>query len=122
MVITQIDSQTGLTAAFVGAGIAISSYTGDWTIALNIQAIVDASATPTVRFEFDDSVNSFTGYLCGPTFSAQGAIVSSNDIVKRWRSYDFPDMRFGVSNALLRLQLTNITSGASVSYRAWVEH
>lgn len=122
MVITQIDSQTGLTAAFAGLGTSISGITGDWTLALNIQAIVDSAATPTVRFEFDDTVNSFTGSLCGPTFSMLGAIQASNDVVKRWRSYDFPDMRFGVSSAQIRLQLTNITSGASVSYRAWIEH
>jgi hypothetical protein len=122
MTIKQIDSQTGLTAAFVGAGTSISAITGDWTLALNIQAIVDTAATPVVRFEFDDTVNSFTGSLCGPTFSAQGAIQASNDIVKRWRSYDFPDMRFGVSGGQVRLQLTNITSGASVSYRAWIEY
>jgi hypothetical protein len=122
MTLTQIDSQTK-TAAFVGSGISISGITGAWTLKLNMQSLSSSDgSTPIVRFEFDDSVNSFTASIAGPTCSFQGANSSMSDQVKSWKQQDFPDLRFGVSDAQIRLQVSDLSPNATVVYRAWLEY
>jgi hypothetical protein len=122
MTITQVDSQTK-TAAFVGAGIDISGITSDWTLKINVQSItVSDGSVPLLRFEFDDTVNSFTGSLAGPTCSFKGTLSSSADQVRSWKKQDFPDLRTGTASAQLRLQLSNMSANATAIYRAWLEY
>jgi len=126
MTITTVDQQTGLTAAFTGSGISISSFTGDWTLKLNVSSYVPPTGATTAspfRLEFDDTVTTFaSASMAGPTFSTAGAFGPSYDKVKSWRKQDFPDLRMGVSNAQLRLALTDIPSGnGGITYRAWLE-
>lgn len=122
MTLLQVDTQTQ-TAAFVGSGVSISGLTGAWTLKLNVSNLQSTDGSvPVVRFEFDDSVNSFTGSLAGPTASFKGALGPSYDKVRSWKQQDFPDLRMGVSNALLRLQLSDISANASCTWHAWVEY
>jgi hypothetical protein len=113
---------TTQTAAVNGSGVAISGITGDWTLKLQIASISDTATTPSVRFQFTDTVNNFTASLAGPTFSVQGALSNSADIVYSWKKKDFPDLRFGVASAQIRLDLTNIDATATTSYHAWAEY
>jgi hypothetical protein len=121
MTLTQVDSQTK-TAAFTGAGIDISGITGDWTLKINVQSLADASTTPVVRLSFEDTVNDYTASLAGPTVSFKGALSNNADKVKSFKKQDFPDLRLGTSSAQLRLKLSNIESGGSCNYRAWLEY
>jgi hypothetical protein len=125
MTFTTIDAQAGLTAAYTGSGTSISGFTGDWTLKINVYSYTPPSGATTAspfRFEFDDTVTTFaSAYLAGPTVSFAGAFTSSADQVKAFRKQDFPDLRMGISGAQLRLVLSDIPSGASVSYRAWIE-
>jgi hypothetical protein len=125
MTITTVDAQAGLTAAYTGTGISISGFTGDWTLKLQVYSYTPptgATVASPFRFEFDDTVNSFTGYLAGPTVSFAGQFASSYDNTKAFRKQDFPDLRMGTSSAQLRLVLSNIpASNGGISYRAWIE-
>ena len=122
MTMTQVDSQTQ-SAAFVGAGLSIATITGAWTLKLNVSNLQTSDGSvPVVRFEFDDTVTSFTASLCGPTASFKGALGPSFDKVHSWKQQDFPDLRLGVNSAQLRLQLSDISANTSVSYRSWLEY
>lgn len=122
MTITQVDSQTK-TASFTGTGIDISGITGDWTLKINVSSMSDSgSSTPQVRFAFEDTVNDYTASLAGPTVSFKGALTNVADKVKSFKKQDFPDLRLGTASAQLRLKLSNIESGGSVTYRAWLEY
>ena len=122
MTITLIDSQTQ-SATFVGTGLSVASITGAWTIKLDLQSLTASDgSTPTARFEFDDTVNSFTASVAGPTASFKGTYGVSFDRVHSWKQQDFPDLRLGTANAQLRLQLTQISANATAQYRAWLEY
>ena len=123
MTFLTIDQQTGLTAAFAGAWVNTNTITGAWTLKINVNSIVppSGSSTVNVRLEFDDSISG-TAALCGPTVSFANQLGSSYDKVHSFKQQDFPDLRLGIANSQIRLQLTDITSGASVSYRAWLEY
>lgn len=122
MTITTIQALTTQTATFTGAGVSIATITGDWTLKLQIASLTDTATTPSVRFQFTDTVNSFTASLAGPTFAVQGALANSADVTYSWKKKDFPDLRFGVSGAQVRLDLTNIDSTATVTYHGWMEY
>jgi hypothetical protein len=123
MTITTVQTQTTQTAAFTGPSIVVSGITSDWTLKLNVAAMSDSgSSTPLVRFSFEDTVNDFTGSLAGPAISFKGAVSSSADRVASFKKADFPDLRLGVANAELHLKLTNIESGGTVTYSAWLEY
>ena len=122
MTILPIQALTTQTAAFTGSGVSISGITGDWTLKLQIASLTDTATTPSIRLQFTDTVNAFTSTLAGPTFSLQGALSNSADVVFSWKKKDFPDLRFGVSSAQLRMDLTNIDSTATIAYHGWVEY
>lgn len=123
MTLTAVQAITTQTGAFAGTPIDISGITGNWTLKLQVAALSDSgSATPVCRFAFEDSVNSFTASLAGPTVSFQGALTNVADRVTSFKQQDFPDLRTGVSGALLRLHLTNLENTGSVTYHAWLEY
>lgn len=122
MTFTQVQAQTTKTAAFSGSGVDISGITGDWTLKINVSSMSDSSTnTPQVRLVFEDSVNQYTAYLGGPAVSFKGALFPASDKVHSFKKQDFPDLRLGVTSALLRLTLSNIEATGSVTYRAWIE-
>lgn len=122
MTITQVDSQTQ-SATFVGAGISISAITGAWTLKLQVASLTTSDGSiPVVRFEFDDTVNSFTASLAGPTASFKGSLGLSFDKVHSWKQQDFPDLRLGTASAQLRLQLSDISANTSCTWRSWLEY
>lgn len=113
------------TGTFTGASVAVDNTVvpagTNWTLCLEVQA--SGSSDATYRFEFDDSVNAFVASIPGPTFSSPGGIVNKNS--KKWsiRKEDFPDLRIGSANAVLRLALTNLQGTTqSVTYQAWLEY
>lgn len=123
MTLTQVQSLVTKTAAFTGSGIDVSGITGDWTLKIEVQALSDAvtATTPQVRFVFEDTVNDYTASLAGPTISFKGTLAASYDKVKSFKKQDFPDLRLGTGSAQLRLKLSAIESGGTVSYASWIE-
>lgn len=118
MAITTVQALTTKTAPFNGASVNISGITGDWMLKLRVAKL---TAGKKCRFVFADSVNAFTNELAGPAYSVEGEIAKEADRVFSVRKQDFPSLRFGVANAVLRLELTEVDSGGSVDYEAWLE-
>lgn len=122
--ITPVQASVTKTATFNGASIAIDNTvfptTPSWTLVL----LVSVTGPDTVaRFTFQDSVDAFTTPLAGPGTAVTGGIsVRAGEKRYTWCSYDFPDLRFGVASAVLRLALTRITgTSPTVTYSAWFE-
>lgn len=116
----EVQATTTQTGAFVGPQVDISGITNDWTLKLQVANLTPAAKN--ARFVFRDSVNSFTAILDGPSFSLQGALTKSADVVLSVKAYQFPSLRFGVANALLRLDLEQLDSAATTTYHAWIEY
>lgn len=122
--ITVVQAQVTKTATFNGASIAIDNTvfptTPSWTLVL--EASVTGPDT-VARFTFQDSVDAFTTVLAGPSVVAPGGVtVRGGGKRFTFSSYDFPDLRFGVASAVLRLALTRITgTSPTVTYSAWFE-
>lgn len=125
MSIVSVQAKVTKTAAFDGASLDISSvlYTTsqDWTLVLEVLTNVGIS-----RFQFSDSVDAFTTTVAGPTAVVVGAILPSFSKRFTFTRKDFPDLRFGVASAVLRLSLTRISEYVagdveSVQYKAWLE-
>lgn len=124
-----IQAKTTKTAAFDGTGVDISGIDPtkvNWTLVLEIMGQNDGD---TSRFVFEDSADNFSAdILAGPAASVTGKVGGGTPAfpdVKRysWKQQDFPDLRFGVTSAKLRLSLTNISgSSKSVTYQAYVEY
>jgi len=121
--ILPIQAETTQTGVSTGAWVNVAGIATEWTLKIQMGALSNSGgATPVVRFQFTDSLNSGTASLAGPTFSFLGTIGPSYDVVKAVKQQDFPDLRIGTASAFLRLDLTDITSSSSVSYSAWVEY
>jgi len=123
MTILPVQAKVTKTAIFTpanSANIDISGITSDWTLCIQVAALSPAGAQAT--FQFQDSVNDFTASITGPSESVLGVLTSSNDVVLKVKKYMFPRMRFGVTSAVLRLALVDITGSASVTYSAWIEY
>lgn len=115
---TEIQANVTKTAAFTGAGVDVSALGTDWTLKLQVGALTAAAVA---RFEFDDTVDSFTTSTSGPTFEIIGKVESSYDHVKSIKKANFPGLRVGVSNAQVKLKLSELSAGASCTYHAWME-
>jgi hypothetical protein len=118
--ITPIQVSVTKVAAFNGASLDISALTGDWTICFEVQTVLGSDTS--LRFTFQDSVDAFTTTVAGPSFSVYGPSAKTNSRKFSLKKQDFPDLRFGIASAVLRLALTRVTGGsASVTYQAWLE-
>lgn len=131
-----IQTRTTITSAAAGSGVDISGITGNWTLVLEVMGM---NSGDTARFVFEDSVNAFSAALSGPSASVTGQVGSDGTSpfvpganptgyepnVKRytWNTRDFPSLRFGVTDALLRMNVQEMTgSSKSVTFQAFVEY
>lgn len=99
------DPQT-LTAAGPAAptaGLAISGLSGDYTLEITVQSLTAASGTPKARIVLEDSVNGFTNAVPVVEMDIQGPITMP--VTHLYRSDECPDLRIGVTNAVLRLNV-----------------
>lgn len=116
---TDIQAKVTKTATFDGSSIDISAITADWTIILEVLAQNDGD---NVRFSFEDSVDAFTTPLQAMSVSTSGK--TTKDGARRYTFFkrDFPNLRMGVSSAVLRLSIVEFTgSSKSVTYQSWIE-
>ncbi len=119
MTTTSVQAKVTKTAAFDGSSVDISGLTStDWTLEIEILAL-----TGTCRFQFADSVDAFTTTVAGPTVSCSGTLTTAQPKKYTFTKRDFPDLRFGVTSAVLRLSLTAITaSTGTVTYQAFLKY
>jgi hypothetical protein len=103
------------TGTFTGTGVDTSALVGDWAIILDVLAI-----SGTVRFDFEQSADSFSTVLAGPTVSLTGG-AGSGPRRFTFEQRDFPSSQIGIANVLTRLSIT-LMSGASVTYQSWVDY
>lgn len=119
MAFTIVQAKVTKTAAFNGASVDISAIPGDWTLVLNVQKMTDGA---TARFNFADSVDAFTAKIAGPSVSLTGKVDPVNPRRFSFTKKDFPSLRFNAANAVLRLELAELTGSApSIDYEAWLE-
>ncbi len=121
---TDIEAKVTRTAAGNGSGVDISGIPAatDWTLVLEI---TDLNAEAIIRIGFEDSVDAFSAKLAGPVVSLVGPIRGQAE--KRRYTFskrDFPDLRFGVSSAVLRSGLFKInTDGTETcTYHTYLEY
>jgi hypothetical protein len=127
MTITTVQSSVTKTAAFDGASIDISSFTGDWTLRVRVSKFSPAAGI--ARFTLNDSVDAFTAQLAGPSFHIVGGLTNDSlaggpqqPVTYAFNKRDWEGMRFGTASAVVRLSLTAISgSSASITYSAWLE-
>lgn len=119
MTILLLQDMVEKTAAFAGAGVAVSALPAkNWTIKIQVESF---DADETARLTIEDSVDNFVTPLGGPSISLLGGISKTADKVYHFNWYDYPALRVGVTDAKLRLNLTAI-SGGTLKYKAWIEY
>ena len=116
-----IQSLTTKSAAFTGTPIAadntIVQNGAMWTVFLHITSL---SPNSTVRYSFEDSNNGFTSFAASKTFSFSGSFGPTSDTVVSFNSRDYPTVLLGSPNTSIRLSLTAISPGSSVTYESWL--
>lgn len=115
---TDIQANVTKTAAFVGSGVDVSALGLDWTLKIQVSNL---SSGVIARFEFDDTVNSFTTTAAGPVTEFLGTVDVSYDHVRSFKRNQFPGLAVGISGAKLRLQLSQMSAAGTVTYHAWLE-
>lgn len=117
---TVIAPQSGIAASgnYPAGGVDVSGITADWVLKLKVKKF---TGTRTVRFAFEDSVDAFVGKMPGPMFSIKGPVSQDAPIEKSFHKREFPSLRIGETDAVLRLALAEIEDGA-VDFEAWIEH
>lgn len=126
--ITAIQTTISSTGAVNSGNLDISGITGDWTIKVEIQSLTSATGTPTLTLQIEDSVNAFTAVIAQHVKQFKGPInpngtAGSGSIYYEIRKYDCPNMRFGTSSAVARLNATVLGGGTpSCILAAWVEY
>ncbi len=103
------------TGTFDGTGVDTSMIVGDWTVVLDVLAM-----SGTVRFNFEQSADSFVTVLAGPTVSLTGG-AGSGPRRFTFEQRDFPSSQIGIASVLTRLSIT-LMSGTSVTYQSWVDY
>lgn len=89
----------------------------DWTISIDIDSMLATYA----RFSVQDSIDGTT-WISGPTFEASGAWTKVFPYVVSWKKKDFPGLRLGVANAVLRVALTLLRGTApSITWQAYYQ-
>jgi|SRR5665213_1152691 len=117
MVHTEIQANVTKTAAFTGSGVDVSALGLDWTLKIQVGQL---SPGVVARFEFDDTVNSFTTTAAGPVTEFLGDVEPSFDHVRSFKRNQFPGLAVGISGAKLRLVLSQLGVG-TCTYHAWME-
>ena len=127
---TGVQTVTSTGAVTPTAGVDISGMTGDATVCIEV---ISLTAGKTARVQLEDSVNGFTASLPldvfnfvgqegqGGTSYTAGAYNPTTEKLSV-RKYQLPNNRFGVTSALLRLNVTAIDGSSSLSLNAWIEN
>ena len=116
---TGIQTVTSTGAVTSTSGLAISGLSGDFTLAIEVTALTSGK---TARIQLEDSTNGFTNSNPLVVWDVTGQVVDgSKSIKKTWRKYELPNNLEGTSSAVLRVNVTVLDTGATLSLHAWIE-
>lgn len=122
--VVTLQAQATKTATFNGSSVDISGYPSDPdmlpTVTIKVEAL---TAAKTAIFELQDSADGFNSDIrVLATFHIEGAIPDGRTPRTRdFHSWEMPGTRYGVTSAHMRLALSYIDSGASVTYDAFIQ-
>ena len=119
MTITEVWDGAITTAGAQATEVDISGITGDWTLKLQIESL---TAAKKIVLAFEDTVDSFSAALAGPSYNTVGAVTLTADKVVSWTYRNWPSMRFGTGSAEIRLNCISIDGSATCVCRAWIEY
>jgi hypothetical protein len=119
---TGVQTVTATGAVAPTTGLAISGYTGDVTLCLEVTNLSQVSGTASARIQFEDSTNGFTAATALWVFDVPtGTVYQASTRVSK-RKYELPNNQFGVSSAVIRVNVTALAGTTpSLSLHAWLE-
>jgi hypothetical protein len=126
---TGLQTVTATGAVTATAGVDISGMTGDVTVCIEV---ISMTAAKSARIQLEDSVTAFTASIPVAVFDVIGQVGQGgtsytagayNPTTTKFtvRKYQLANNRFGVTSALLRVNVTAIDSAASLTLNAWIE-
>jgi hypothetical protein len=105
-------------SSIVSEAVPISAVTGDWTLRMRIEGML---AGLSAEVAIEDSVDGIT-WITRVTRNVKGAVLSGAMLdVMEVRKYDFPSIRFGTANAVIRVNVLSLDATNTVTVTAWFE-
>src|SRR6266853_2332533 len=111
---TGAQTVTATGAVTATTGLDISGTTGDCTVHVRVQALTAVTGTPKASIQLEDSVNGFTAAIANKVIEIQGPVATTSEVHFLWRKYELPNVRFGTTSAVLRLNVS-VLSGTTPS-------
>jgi hypothetical protein len=116
---TGVQTVTATGAVTPTAGLSVASLTGDYTLAIEVTGL---TAGKSARIQIEDTTNAFTAATALAVWDVTGQVVNGEfSIKKTWRAYELPNSQFNVASGAYRINVTALTSGATLSLHAWIE-
>ncbi len=114
-----VQSVVSKTAPFTGATIDVSEVNpGLSSVSFHVLSF---DSNQTARLQLSDSLDNFVSDdVALHVVNIQGGLTRSNDLVVKLPWWDIPGARWGVTDAKMRVSLTNI-SGGTLTYEAWID-
>jgi len=109
---------TAAGAVAATAGLDVSGVTGDFTLCVEV---VSLTAAKTARIQLEDTVNGFTAAPALAVFDVTGQQAGQYSNRFSLRKYQLPNNQFGVANAKVRANVSQIDAGGSLILHAWLE-
>jgi hypothetical protein len=108
----------GLSASSATQAFPISTLTGDWTLHLRVESL---TAAKNIEIGIEDSVDGIT-WITRFGRNIKGAVSTSAMLdCLTLRKYDYPMLRFGTANAVLRLNVLAIDAATTAVTTFWIE-
>ena len=113
-----IGAAGNLAASSASQALPINTITGDWTLRVRLESL---TANKNVEFVIEDSVDGITWITrFGKNIKGEVKTGAMLDVISL-RKYDYPMLRFGAANAVLRLNILAVDSAATAVITAWYE-
>ena len=116
---TGVQSMTATGAVTPTAGLDVSGITNDWTLFVQVQSNTLAKKAKVV---LEESNTAFTTATTDLVFDVSGTIGSAYDKIFSKRKYELPSSLIGTTTAVVRANVQSITSGDTLTVRAWIEY
>ncbi len=114
-----MQSVVSKTAPFTGAAIDVSDVNPG--LSSFVFHVLSLDSNQTARLQISDSLDDFASdNVALYVMNIQGGLSRSSDLVVKLPWWDIPGARWGVTNAKMRVSLTNI-SGGTITYEAWID-
>lgn len=119
---TGVQTVTATGAVAPTTGLSISGVSGDATIVIEVSTLSSVSGTASARIQFEDSTNGFTNATALWIYDVPTGIAGQYSKRVSQRKYQLPNNQFGVSSAVLRVNVTALAGTTpTLSLHAWLE-